>query len=205
MGKISIGSIIIVLISAVTASGTTLSATTPDSNEEVHKLDTSNEQNPLQYHLVTLPSTNKKRVDAMCLRFLSLIPRAKLIPNTAERTVYRLIANTFDSIESAKKRKAELVQHCESPFVMKSSQGYSVIAGSQLTETLAVAEQKRLAGKNIVTTIVELRLPLKQWQMKSTESFDIRDAVIIASKLAKIGVITTIEPTAFRMPVVSGK
>jgi hypothetical protein len=51
-----------------------------------------------------------------------------------------------------------------------------------------------LSGKNIPTTIVELKLPLKQWQMRSTESFDIRVAVSLASKLAKIGVITTIVP-----------
>jgi hypothetical protein len=71
-----------------------------------------------------------------------------------------------------------------------------VIAGSQLTEALAVAEQKRLARNNISTMILALRLPLKQWQMKSTESFSIRDAVTMAGKLAKIGVITTIEQTA---------
>jgi len=39
-------------------------------------------------------------------------------------------------------------------------------------------------------------MPLKQWQMKSTESFPIRDAVIIANKLAGMGVITTIEQAA---------
>jgi len=85
------------------------------------------------------------------------------------------------------------MRHCESPFVLKNDQGYSVIAGSQLTEALAVAEQKRLAGKNISTTIIKLSLPLKLWQMKSTESFPVRDAVILANKLAKMGVITTIE------------
>ena len=197
MVKISVNSIIFVLISAITVSCTALAATIPDNKETAHKLDTSNERNPLRYHLVTLPSSNKKRVDTMCIRFLSLIPKAMLIPKTAESTVYRLITNTFDTIESAKKRKAELLHYCESPFVVKSNNGYSVIAGSQLTEALAVAEQKRLAGKNISTTILELRLPLKQWQMKSTESFKIRDAVSMASKLAKIGVITTIESTAY--------
>lgn len=197
MVKVSVNSIILALISAITVSGPALSAAIPDNNETPHTLDASNEQNQLQYRLVTLPSTNKKRVDAMCIRFLSLIPKAMLIPKTAERTVYRLIANTFDSIEPAKKRKAELAQHCESPFIVSSDHGYSVIAGSQLTEMLAVAEQKRLAAENISTTILELRLPLKQWQMKSTKSFTIRDAVILASRLARIGVITTIEPAAY--------
>jgi len=197
MVKVSVKSIIFVLISAITFSGMALSATTPDNLDTAHAVDTSNDRNPLHYHLVTLPSTNKKRVDAMCIRFLSLIPKAMLIPRTTERTVYRLSANTFDSLESAKKRKAELLHHCDSPFVVKSEQGFSVIAGSQLTETLAVAEQKRLARKGISSTILELRVPLKQWQMKSTESFNIRDAVIMASKLAKIGVIATIEQTAY--------
>jgi hypothetical protein len=197
MVKFSVNSIILVLISAVTVSGTALPATIPDTNEPVNKLDTSKERNPLQYHLVSLPSTNKKRVDTMCIKFLYVIPKAMLTPKTAERTVYRLVANTFDTLESAKKRKAELLQRCESPFVLKSNQGYSVIAGSQLTEALAVAEQKRLASKNISVTILELRLPLKQWQMRSTESFTIRDAVIMASKLAKAGVITTLEPSAY--------
>jgi len=188
---------ILVLIFALTVSGTALSAPFPDYNESAHKPDTSNERTPLQYHLVTLPSPNKKKVDAMCLRFLSLIPKAMLIPETVESTVYRLVADTYDTIASAKKRKAELLHHCESPFVVKSDQGYSVVAGSQLTEALAVTEQKRLAGKNISTAILELRLPLKQWQMKSSEGFNIRDAVIMAGKLAKIGVITTIEPTDY--------
>jgi hypothetical protein len=196
MVKVSVKSLIFMLISAVTVSATALPAL-PDTSETIQKLDISNEGNPSLYHLVTLPSTNKKRVDAMCIKFLYVIPKAVLTPKTAERTVYRLVANTFDTIESAKKRKAELLQHCESPFVLKSNQGYSVIAGSQLTEALAAAEQKRLAAKNISTTILELRVPLKQWQMKSTESFTIRDAVIMASKLAKVGVITTIEPTAY--------
>lgn len=195
MGKVSVNSILILLICVITVSGTALSATIPDHKETV--INTPNERDPLHYHLVTLPTPNKKRVDAMCLKFLSLIPKAMLIPKTSESTVYRLIANTFDTSESAKKRKAELVKYCESPFVVRSEQGYCVIAGSQLTETLAVAEQKRLAGKNIQTTILELRLTLKEWQMKSTESFNIRDAVIMASRLAEIGVLTTIEPTAY--------
>jgi hypothetical protein len=195
MVKVSVSSIFFVLISVITVSGTALSATIPDNKETAHTLVTSHAGNPLHYHLVTLSSTNRKRVDAMCIKFLSLIPKAMLTPKTAERTVYRLIANTYDTIESAKKRKGELLLHCESPFVVKNTGGYSVVAGSQLTETLAVAEQKRLAGKNISTTIAELRLPLKQWQLKSTESFTIRDAVIMASKLAKIGVIATIAPT----------
>jgi hypothetical protein len=196
MVKVSVKSLIFMLISAVTVSATALPAL-PDTSETIQKLDISNEGNPPLYHLVTLPSTNKKRVDAMCIKFLYVIPKAVLTPKTAERTVYRLVANTFDTIESAKKRKAELLQHCESPFVLKSDQGYSVIAGSQLTEALAAAEQKRLAAKNISTTILELMLPLKQWQMKSTESFTIRDAVIMASRLAKVGVITTIEPSTY--------
>lgn len=195
MIRVSVTSIIFLLVYGIAVSGTALSATIPDNIETIPQLDTSYENNSLQYHLATLPSTNKKRVDAMCIKFLSLIPKARLIPKTEESTVYRLIVDTFDTIEPAKKRKAELLRHCESPFIMKSDHGYSVIAGSQLTEALAVEEQKRLAGKNISTTILQLRLPLKQWQMKSTVSFNIRDAVIMASKLAKIGVITTIEQT----------
>ena len=195
MGKASVNSIIFVLISTFTISGMAISATISDAKETARKLDIPDERNPRHYHLVTLPSTNKKRVDAMCIRFLSLIPKAMLIPKTSENIVYRLIINTFDTIESARKHKAELLRHCESPFVVKSNQGYTVIAGSQLTEVLAVAEQKRLAGKNISTTILELKLPLKQWQMKSAESFSIRDAVIMASKLARVGVTTTIEQT----------
>jgi hypothetical protein len=195
MGKASVNLIIVLLIYALTTSGTAISATISDAKETARKLDISDERNPLHYHLVTLPSTNKKRVDAMCITFLSLIPKAMLIPKTSENIVYRLITNTYDTIESAKKHKAELLRHCESPFVVKSKQGYTVIAVSQMTEALAVAEQKRLAGKNISTTILELRLPLKQWQMKSAESFSIRDAVIMASKLARVGVTTTIEQT----------
>jgi hypothetical protein len=194
MIKVSVNSIILVLISVIIVSGTALSATIPDNKESAYTLDTSNAQNQLKYHVVTLPSTNRKRVNAMSIKFLSLIPKAMLIPKTSEHTVYRLVANTFDSFELAKKRKAELLQQCESPFIVKSNDGYSVIASSQLTETLAGAEHKRLAGKNIPTTIVELKLPLKQWQMRSTESFDIRVAVSMASKLAKIGVTTTIVP-----------
>jgi hypothetical protein len=194
MIKVSVNSIIPVLISAIIFSGTALSATIPDKKESAYTLDTSNVQNQLKYHVVTLPSTNTKRVNAMSIKFLSLIPKAMLIPKTSEHTVYRLVANTFDSFELSKKRKTELLQQCESPFIVKSNDGYSVIASSQLTETLAGLEHKILAGKNIPTTIVELKLPLKQWQMRSTESFDIRVAVSLASKLAKIGVITTIVP-----------
>jgi len=192
MIKIPFTSIILLLVSVISFSATALSAEISD-NITADKIESINKQPPAQHHLITLPSTNKKRVDAMCIKFLSLIPKAKLVPKTEESTVYRLIADTFDSIEPTKKRKAELMRHCESPFVLKNDQGYSVIAGSQLTEDLAVAEQKRLAGKHISTTIIKLTLPLKQWQMKSTESFPIRDAVIMANKLAKMGVITTIE------------
>ena len=196
MNKVSVNLMIFLLISVLIISGTALSATIPDNNETAEELYTVRERNSLQYYLVTLPTTNKKRVDAMCLKFLSVIPKAILVPKVSESNVYRLITDTFDTLESAKKRKAELRYCCESPFVLKNDHGYSVIAGSQLTETLAVAEQKRLAGKNISTTILELRLPLKEWQMRNAESFDIREAVIMASKLAEIGVMTTIEATA---------
>jgi hypothetical protein len=193
MIKIPFTSIIFLLISVVSFSTTALSAEISDNKDTADKIETIDQLPPAQHHLVTLPSTNRKRVDVMCIKFLSVIPKAKLVPKTEESTVYRLIADTFDSIEPTKKRKAELMRHCESPFVLKNDQGYSVIAGSQLTEDLAVAEQKRLAGKNISTTIIKLSLPLKQWQMKSTESFPVREAVIMANKLARMGVITTIE------------
>lgn len=195
MDRYSVNAIRFVLISAITFSGTARSENIPNHSAAAQSLDVSSQQNPPHYRLVTLPSSNKKRIDAMCIRFLTLIPKAMLIPKMSESTVYRLIANTFDTIELAKKRKAELLSHCESPFVVKTNQGYSVIASSQLNEELAVEEHTRLAHKNISTTIVELRLPLKQWQMKSTESLTIREAVSMASKLAKIGVLTTIEPT----------
>jgi 3-deoxy-D-manno-octulosonic-acid transferase len=41
--------------------------------------------------------------------------------------------------------------------------------------------------------------------MKSAESFDIRDAVIMANKLAKAGVIAIIEPTAHKVPLIAGE
>jgi hypothetical protein len=196
MGRVIIYSIFLALFSAITVSGAVLSSAVPDNNESPHRLDTSNERTSQRYHLVTLPSTNRKRVDAMCIRFLSLIPKAMLIPKTEERTVYRLVANTFDKLESAKKRKVELSQHGIATFVIANDSGYSVIAGSHFIEALALEEQKILASKNITSTILELRLPLKQWLMKSTESFAIRDAVNMAGRLAKTGVITTLEPAA---------
>jgi len=52
----------------------------------------------------------------------------------------------------------------------------------------------RLAAKKIVTTIHELRVALKEWQMRSEESFCLRDAVHIAAKLSELGVVTTLEP-----------
>jgi hypothetical protein len=130
----------------------------------------------------------------MSLQFLSLIPRAKLIPKTEENTVYRLVANTYDTIGPARKRAKELSHACESPFVTTEASGYSVIAGSQLTEALALAEKERLAARNIPTEIYELRVPLRKWQMKSSESFSVREAVTLAGKLSKCGVITTLEP-----------
>jgi hypothetical protein len=197
MLKIIVWSIFILPVFTITLSGSALSATIPDNAETDYNSDTSNSRSQLQYHLVTLPSTNKKRVDAMSARFISLVPKAMLISKTPETTVYRLIANRFDSIESAKKRQTELLQHCKSPFVVKSDQVYSVIAGSLFTETSAAVEQKRMAGKNIPTAILKLRLPLKHWQIKSTESFDIRDAVNLASKLDKMGVTAILKPTDY--------
>jgi|GEM_PF-5541464 len=196
MVRASINCIVILVCYAIVFSGTVHSTTTSDLKEVPNNLETSSELNSLQYHLVTVPSTNRKRVDAMCIKFLSLIPKARLIPKTVESTVYRLITDTFETVDPAKKRKAELLRFCESPFVMKSDAGYTVIAGSQLTETLAMEEQMRLASKNISTTIRELRLPLKHWQMKSSESYNLRDAVDLASKLVRIGVITTIEQSS---------
>jgi len=196
MIKIPFTSIILLLFSVVSFNATALSAEISDNKDAIDKIETIDQLPPVQHRLVTLPSTNKKRVDAMCIKFLSLVPKAMLVPKTEESTVYRLIADTYDSIEPTKKRKAELMRYCESPFVLKNDHGYSVIAGSQLTEALALAEQKRLAGKHISTTIIKLTMPLKQWQMKSTGSFPIRDAVIIANKLAGMGVITTIEQAA---------
>jgi hypothetical protein len=198
MVKVAVNVIFQVLF-FVSVTSAALSAPIPDTIAT----DSLSERNPLRYHLVTLPSTNKKRVDAMCIKFLSFIPKAMLIPKTVESPVYRLVAYTSDTIEAAKKRKNKLSQQFETSFVAKSVDGYSVIAGSQLTEALAVEEQKRLAGKNLSTTIVELRLPLKQWYMRSTESFTIRDAVVLASKLSKVGVITTIEPVTNHLPRIS--
>jgi hypothetical protein len=196
MVKLQLKSILIVPALVFLFVAPALSAIIPDDSEAAHEIAATTGQKQLRYHLATLPSTNKKRVDAMCVKFLTLIPKAMLIPRTVDSSVYRLISGTFDSIESARRHKTGLMQFCESPFVLKTDQGYTVIAGSQLSEALALAEQKRLEGKNVSTTILELRLPLKHWQMKSTESFSIRDAVIMASRLAAIGVITTIEPSS---------
>lgn len=192
MAKVIIYWIGLVLIFAVSGSAAAQSSALPDRGEAAYTVDSPS----TRYRLMTLPSTNRKKVDAMCLRFLSLIPKARLIPKTEERTVYRLVAGTFATLESAKKCKAELSQHGGSPFLVRDDNGYSVIAGSQLTESLALAEQQRLAARKITTTIRELRLPLREWQMMSNESFVIRDAVILAGRLAKIGVVTILEPAA---------
>lgn len=196
MAKVIIYWIGLVLIFAVSGSAAAQSSALPDRVETAYTVDSSKRSPSSYYHLMTLPSTNRKKVDAMCLRFLSLIPKARLIPKTEERTVYRLVAGTFATLESAKKRKAELSQHGGSPFLVRDDNGYSVIAGSQLTESLALAEQQRLAARKITTTIRELRLPLREWQMMSNESFVIRDAVVLAGRLAKIGVVTILEPAA---------
>jgi hypothetical protein len=188
---------IVMLIAAVTFSDTARSAPFPAKAGATDTPDATSAGDKPRYNLVTLPSTNKKRVDAMCIRFLSLLPKAKLIPETTERRVYRLEAGTYDRIEPARKRKAQLLPHCESPFVLKNDHGYTVIAASQLSEELAVAEQKRLAARSIPTTVVELRLSLKQWRMKSAESFTIREGVIMANRMARIGVTTTLEPAGY--------
>lgn len=194
MGKILLTTTLSVFCAAIMFCGSAHSAGTPKISESAQVLDSSNERNPLRYHLVTVPSTNRHRVNAMSLQFLSLIPRAKLIPKTEENTVYRLVANTYDTIGPARKRVKELSHACESPFVTTEESGYAVIAGSQLTEALALAEKERLAAKNIPTEIYELRVPLRKWQMKSSESFSVREAVTLAGKLSKCGVITTLEP-----------
>ncbi len=197
MVKVAVCSILLVLGFVVSVCGTALSSSIPTSTETTRPLDTAIEGTPGTYHLVTVPSTNKTKVDAMCIKFLSLIPKAMLIPKTEERTVYRLVANTFDRLESAKKRKAELSRQGIATFIVTDDTGYAVIAGSHVTGTLALEEQKQLAAKNITASIRELRVPLKEWQMKSTESFSIRDAVIMAGRLAKLGVITTLQPAAY--------
>lgn len=194
MGKILFTTALSVLCAAVMFCGTAHSAGMPNISESAQVLDSSNERNPLRYHLVTVPSTNRHRVNAMALKFLSLIPKAKLIPKTEESTVYRLVAATCDTLDSARKRAKELSPAGESPFVTTEKSGYAVIAGSQLTETLALAEQQRLAARNIPTEIREQRVPLRKWQMKSNESFPIREAVTLAGKLSQIGVTTTLEP-----------
>lgn len=179
MLRLKVSSLILVLVSALTVGAAELPASA---------------QKLARYHVVTVPATNKKRVDAMCIRYLSVIPKAKLIPKASETTVYRLIATTHDTLPAAKKRRNDLLPYGESPFVMTTSYGYSVVVGSQLTEALAEAERQRLAAKNIVTTIHELRVALKEWQMRSEESFSLRDAVHIAAKLSELGVVTTLEP-----------
>jgi hypothetical protein len=152
----------------------------------------------VRYRLATLPSINRKKVDAMCLRFLSLIPKAMLIPRSRERTVYRLVTDNYDTLEAAKRRKAELSHYSEEPFILKENASYYVVVGSFSTEESAQVEQRRLADKRITTSVVERTLFLKHWQMKSTESYSIRDAVIMASKLSKAGVTTVLEPVENR-------
>jgi len=189
--------ILLVPVFVVSICGTARSSSIPASAETSQPLETAIERTPDTYHLVTAPSINKKKVDAMCIKFLSLIPKAMLIPKTEERAVFRLVANTYDRLESAKKRKAELSHHGMDTFIVVDDTGYSVIAGSHVTETLALEEQRQLAARNVTATIREQTVPLKEWQMKSTQSFTIREAVIMANKLAKLGVITTLVPAAY--------
>ena len=190
MYKTFANAVLIVLMYAISAGETVRTA--EGSVRNGTPLDVGNQS---RYRIVTVPSPNKKRIDAMCFKYLSLIPKAKLIPKTSETTVYRLVANTYDTLEQARRRKSE-IKIGETPFVMTSEHGFSVIVGSQLTVELAQAEQKRLAVKNISTTILEMRVPLKQWYMKSDEAFDLRHAVVVASKLAAAGVVTILEPAA---------
>lgn len=196
MVRFAVCTIILALNAAVTVCCAEPATPMTGDNKAARMSGVSTEPAPLTYHLVTMPSTNKKRVDAMCIKFLSIIPKAKLIPKMEVRTVFRLVANSYDKLEAAKKRKTELTGLGIATFVAVNDTGYSVIAGSHFTEPLALEEQRTLTEKNVSTTIHELRLPLKEWQMISTESFTIRDAVIMASRLAKIGVITTLQPAA---------
>ena len=195
MARTAVYSIILALGCTVTLTGTARSATVPGNGKTAHSPGASN-RTVATYHLATLPSTNKKRVDAMCLRFLSLLPKAKLIPRTEDRTVFRLVVGTFDRLDAAKKRKSELAALGIAAFVAVDEPGYSVVAGSHFTAELALEEQQLLTGKNVTSSIRELRLPLKEWQMRSTESFPLRDAVIMAGKMTMVGVTTTLEPAA---------
>ena len=165
-----------------------------EGGEVLRELHASIERTSVTYHLSTIPSPNRKKVDAMCLRYLGILPKAVLIPKNEERTVYRLIAGTFDTVSEAKKRRNELAGRIDSPFVINDGGKYSVVVASHLTEALAGMEQVQLAARGIDAAVKTQRINLKLWQMKSIESFKLRDAVDLTGKMAVVGVTTLLEP-----------
>lgn len=146
------------------------------------------------YSLVTAPSINKKKIDLLYGKIRSSMPSAEIRKNIEERVIYRLVAQCFDNISPARRLQSELLKYSQAAFIIPMDDSYCAAASSHTTEKAALAEQKRLAGKNINVKMVKLSLQLPHWRVKSGDFQRLRDAVYEANRISTQGVITIIEP-----------
>lgn len=146
------------------------------------------------YFLVSPPSVNKKKIETMRKKLRCDMPRAEIRKRIEERIVYRLVTQCFDSMSPAKKMRSALFNNSRTPFIVKSDNSYCVVESSHMTIQGAFAEQRQLAEKHVDANIVRVGLPLAQWQVKSRDVYDLRDAVRMVNTVSKKGMIITIEP-----------
>lgn len=165
----------------------------PDHNATYQQSSSDGSKQP-GYLLVTPPSVNKKKIESMLKKIRSDVPRAEIRKKIEERVLYRLVTQCFDSLPLAEKKRADLFKSSRTPFIVKSDNSFCVVASSQMTIKGAFAEQKQLAEKHVKANIVKLSLPLALWQVKSSDVYDLRNAVRMANAVSVKGLITTIEP-----------
>lgn len=146
------------------------------------------------YFLVSPPSVNKKKLEVMRKKLRSDMPRAEIRKIIEERIVYRLVAHCFESMAPAKKMRTALFHNSRTPFIVKTDNTYCVVESSHMTIQGAFAEQRQLAEKHVDANIVRVSLPLTQWQVKSRDVYDLRDAVRMVNTVSRKGMVITLEP-----------
>lgn len=123
----------------------------------------------------------------------SEIPRSEVVSKNENKVYYRLVVGCFNDIGSAKKLNAELSRKSIPSFITLSRKKYSVIASSHLSEQYALEEQKLLADKNVRSSIIKTTRSLPYWQIRSIDTYEIREAVYTASIMTMKDLITTVE------------
>lgn len=144
------------------------------------------------YTLSAGETLSQRKVEALMKKLKGTGFQPVVDVDTRNSEVFRLLSECYGDRKSAEKRRTEISRNSQGIFVIRNEDSFCVVAGSLMSESAAMQEQKRLAGKGLRVKVVKFRVPLTFLRISIGRFADPREADQAAHLLAARGIGVTV-------------